>query len=100
MPAAICRTRSSTRITYVLLDIGGAGSFTGSGSVERGPDEKGIGTAQFALETKRFDLKQVYGSMKQTAIAGSLRVANTQDTQTLNVDLRDAGLRLAAEATL
>jgi translocation and assembly module TamB len=68
--------------------------------VQRGPDEKGIGTAQFALQTNRFDLKQVYGSMKQTAIAGSLRVANTQDTQTLTVDLRDAGLRLAADATL
>jgi translocation and assembly module TamB len=91
---------TSMKITDVLLDLGGAGSFTGSGSVERGPNDKGIGTAQFALETKRLDLKQIYGSMKQTAIAGSLRVANSQDTQTLNVDLRDAGLRLVAEALL
>jgi len=93
-------TLTSMQIGDVLLDLGGAGSFTGSGSVQRGPDEKGLGTAQFALKTDRFDLKQVYGSMKQTAIAGSLRVANTQDVQTLNVDLRDAGLRLAADATL
>jgi translocation and assembly module TamB len=91
---------NSMKLTDVLLDLGGAGSFTGSGSVERGPAEKGVGTAQFALETKRLDLKQIYGSMKQTAIAGSLRVANSQDTQTLNVDLRDAGLRLVAEALL
>jgi translocation and assembly module TamB len=91
---------SAMQISDVLLDMGGAGSFTGSGSVQRGPDEKGIGTAQFALQTNRFDLHQIYGSMKPTAIAGSLRVANSQDTQTLSVDLRDAGLRLAAEATL
>ncbi|HEX8787730.1 MAG TPA: hypothetical protein VF793_16215, partial [Telluria sp.] len=91
---------SAMQISDVLLDLGGAGSFTGSGSVERGPEEKGIGTAQFALQTRRLDLKQIYGSMKQTAIAGTLRVANTQDTQTLNVNLVDAGLRLVADAQL
>jgi translocation and assembly module TamB len=91
---------SAMKITDVLLDLGGAGRFTGSGSVERGPDEKGIGTAQFALHTDRIDLKQIYGSMKKTAIAGDLKVANTQDTQTLNVNLVDAGMRLVAEAAL
>jgi translocation and assembly module TamB len=91
---------ASMKITDVLLDLGGAGRFTGSGSVERGPDEKGIGTAQFALHTDRIDLKQIHGSMKKTAIAGDLRIANTQDTQTLNVNLVDAGMRLVAEAAL
>jgi translocation and assembly module TamB len=91
---------SSMKISDVLLDLGGAGSFTGSGSVERGPDEKGIGTAQFALHTDRIDLRQIHGSMKKTAIAGDLKVANTQDTQTLNVNLVDAGMRLVAEAAL
>ncbi|MGJ7916065.1 translocation/assembly module TamB domain-containing protein [Massilia sp. LXY-6] len=91
---------SSMKIGDVLLDLGGAGRFTGSGSVERGPEEKGIGTAQFALHTDRLDLKQLHGSMKKTAIAGDLRIANTQDTQTLNVNLVDAGMRLVAEAAL
>jgi translocation and assembly module TamB len=91
---------SSMKITDVLLDLGGAGRFTGSGSVERGADEKGIGTARFALHTDRIDLKQIHGSMKKTAIAGDLAVANTQDTQTLNVNLVDAGMRLVAEAAL
>ncbi|MGO4475795.1 translocation/assembly module TamB domain-containing protein [Massilia sp. 2TAF26] len=91
---------SSMKIGDVLLDLGGAGSFTGSGSVERGPDEKGIGTAQFALHTDRIDLRQIHGSMKKTAIAGNLKVANSQDTQTLDVNLSDAGLRLVAEAAL
>jgi translocation and assembly module TamB len=91
---------SSMKIFDVLLDLGGAGRFTGSGSVERGADEKGIGTARFALHTDRIDLKQIHGSMKKTAIAGDLAVANTQDTQTLNVNLVDAGMRLVAEAAL
>jgi translocation and assembly module TamB len=91
---------SAMKITDVLLDLGGAGRFTGSGSVERGADEKGIGTARFALHTDRIDLKQIHGSMKKTAIAGDLAVANTQDTQTLNVNLVDAGMRLVAEAAL
>jgi translocation and assembly module TamB len=88
------------QISDVLLDLGGAGRFTGSGSVQRGADEKGIGTARFALHTDRIDLKQIHSSMKPTAIKGDLVVANEQNTQTLNVNLLDAGMRLVAEAAL
>jgi translocation and assembly module TamB len=91
---------SAMRITDVLIDVGGAGRFTGSGSVQHGPQDKGLGTAEFALHTDRFDLHQVYASMKPTKIAGDLKVANTKDTQTLDVNLADAGLRLAAQAAL
>jgi translocation and assembly module TamB len=91
---------SAMKIGDVLLDLGEAGRFTGSGSVERGANEQGIGTAQFALHTDRIDLKRIHGSMKKTAIAGDLKIANTQDTQTLNVNLVDAGMRLVAEAAL
>ncbi len=91
---------SAMQLGDVLLDLGGAGRFTGSGSVQRGPEEKGIGTAQFTLHTDRIDLKQIYSSMKPTAIAGDLKIANEQDTQTLNINLSDAGLRLVAEAAL
>jgi translocation and assembly module TamB len=38
--------------------------------------------------------------MKPTKIAGDIKVANTKDTQTLDVNLSDAGLRLAAQAAL
>jgi len=91
---------SAMRITDVLIDVGDAGRFTGSGSVQRGADEPGLGTAEFALHTDRFDLHRVYGSMKPTQIAGDLKVANTKDVQTLDVNLADAGLRLAAQAAL
>ncbi|MBA4094987.1 MAG: hypothetical protein C0489_13005, partial [Candidatus Accumulibacter sp.] len=46
---------NAMRISDVLLDFGAAGRFTGSGSVQRGKDEKGPGTANFALHTDRFD---------------------------------------------
>jgi len=96
---------SAMQLSDVLLDLGGAGKFTGSGSVQRNPDgkgsdEQGIGTAQFTLHTDRIDLKQIHSSMKPTAIKGDLTIANRQDTQTLNVNLADAGLRLVAEAAL
>jgi translocation and assembly module TamB len=91
---------ASMQVAGVLLDFGGAGKFTGSGSVQRGADEKGLGTASFALHTDRFDLKQVYASMKPTRISGDLRVANAGNTQSFDALLADSGLRLAAHAAL
>jgi translocation and assembly module TamB len=93
-------TLAAMQISDVLLDFGAAGSFTGSGSVQRGASETGLGTASFALHTGRFDLKQIHSSMKPTRIAGNLSVANAADTQTFDVQLADSGLRLAAHATL
>jgi translocation and assembly module TamB len=91
---------ASMQVSEVLLDFGGAGKFTGSGSVERGAAEQGLGTASFTLHTDRFDLKQVHASMKPTRIAGDLRVANAGNTQRFDALLLDAGMRLAAHATL
>ncbi|WP_296952121.1 translocation/assembly module TamB domain-containing protein [uncultured Massilia sp.] len=91
---------SALNVSDVLLDLGAAGRFTGGGSLQRKPDEQGLGTAEFVLRTDRFDLQQIQSSMKPTRIAGELRIANTQDTQTLDVDLADAGMRLVAQAAL
>ena len=88
------------QLTDVLVDLGGAGRFTGNGSVQRGEDEEGLGTAKFALHTDRLDLRQIHGSMKPTKIAGDIAVANVGTTQSLDLRLSDAGLRLAARATL
>jgi translocation and assembly module TamB len=91
---------NAMQVSDVLLDFGKAGKFTGSGSVQRGAAEKGLGTASFALHTDRFDLKQVQSTLKPTKIAGDLRVSNAGDTQTFDALLADSGLRLAAHATL
>ncbi|MFC5481265.1 translocation/assembly module TamB domain-containing protein [Massilia suwonensis] len=88
------------RLSDVLLDFGAAGRFTGSGSVQRGEDTEGLGTANFALHTDRFDLKGIHGSMKPTKIAGDIAVANVGQVQSLDVRLVESGLRLTAKAKL
>jgi len=90
----------SMRLADVLLDFGAAGRFTGSGSVQRGENEEGLGTANFALHTDRFDLKGIHGSMKPTKIAGDIAVANVGQVQSLDVRLVESGLRLTAKAKL
>ncbi|THC44271.1 translocation/assembly module TamB domain-containing protein [Massilia sp. Mn16-1_5] len=90
----------SMRLADVLLDFGAAGRFTGSGSVQRGEDTEGLGTANFALHTDRFDLKGIHGSMKPTKIAGDIAVANVDQVQSLDVRLVESGLRLTAKAKL
>jgi len=84
----------------VLLDFGAAGKFTGEGGIQRDKDEEGLGTARFALRTDRFDLRQIHSAMKPTAIKGDITVTNEATRQTLQANLADAGLRLAALATL
>ncbi|UVW29232.1 translocation/assembly module TamB domain-containing protein [Massilia sp. H6] len=88
------------QVSNVLLDFGKAGQFTGKGGVERGADAQGLGTARFTLHTDRFDLKQIHSSLKPTRIRGDIQVTNTGQTQTLQANLVDQGLRLAALATL
>ncbi|MBQ5940706.1 translocation/assembly module TamB domain-containing protein [Massilia sp. AB1] len=88
------------QVSDVLMDFGAAGRFTGVGGVERGKDEKGLGTARFTLHTDRFDLKGIHGSMKPTAIRGGIQVTNEATRQTLQANLADKGMRLAALATL
>ncbi|MBQ5948216.1 translocation/assembly module TamB domain-containing protein [Massilia sp. ST3] len=88
------------QVSDVLLDFGAAGRFTGTGGVQRGKDEQGIGTARFTLHTERFDLKGIHASMKPTAIRGDIAVINEAARQTLQANLADKGMRLAALATL
>lgn len=82
------------------IDFGGAGKFTGKGTLKRVEDEKGLGTAQFVLHTDRLDLKGLHSRMKSTRIAGDIRIATAGDTQTLTAQLSEAGMRLDADAVL
>lgn len=93
-------TLSAMQVSGVLLDLGAAGRFTGSGSVRRDAGEGGLGTATFALHTDRLDLKHIHGSMKPTAIAGDLKVTNTDGKQVFDARLAEKGMRLDAHATL
>jgi translocation and assembly module TamB len=91
---------NALQVSDVLMDFGEAGRFTGTGGVQRDKDEEGLGTARFTLHTDRFDLKKIHASMKPTAIRGDIQVTNAGDTQTLQANLADKALRLAALATL
>ncbi len=91
---------SALQVSDVLMDFGAAGRFTGTGGVARGKDEEGIGTARFTLHTDRFDLKGIHSTMKPTSIRGDIQVTNAGTTQTLQANLADKALRLAALATL
>ena len=93
-------TLAAMQIDGVLVDLGAAGKFTGGGAVQRGPDEKGIGGAQFKLHTDRINLKALYSTMKPTAIAGDIQLTSTADVQTLAAQLSERGMRLDAQATL
>ena len=93
-------TLDNVNIADVLVDFGGAGKFTGSGAVQRKQGDAGLPSADFTLHTDRLDVKQLYSSMKTTAIAGDIRVSNRGDTQTLTTALSDAGLKLTASAAL
>ncbi len=91
---------SALRIADVLADFGGAGKFTGSGAVQRAPDEQGLGVASFTLHTDRLDLRQLVSSIKATSIAGDIRLVNDHQGQTLSAQLVDKGMRLDAQASL
>ncbi|MES2315933.1 MAG: translocation/assembly module TamB domain-containing protein [Pseudomonadota bacterium] len=87
-------------IKGAVINLGGAGKFTGSGSLVRVPGEPGLGTAQFVLHTDRLDLRQVHSRIKETKIAGDIRIVSKGKTQTLTAQLAEAGMRLDAEASL
>ncbi len=93
-------TLAAMRIDDVLVDMGAAGKFTGGGAVQRGPEEEGIGSAQFKLHTDRINLKALYSTMKATAIAGDVQLTSTGDVQTFGAQLSERGMRLDARATL
>ncbi|MDM5179641.1 translocation/assembly module TamB domain-containing protein [Massilia sp. DJPM01] len=91
---------SALEIGAVLIDLGEAGKFTGSGTVARSAADKGLGTASFALHTDGIDMKRLHSRMKSTRIAGDITVANAGNTQTFTTRLVEAGMRLEAKATL
>ncbi len=91
---------SALQVKGAVIDFGGAGKFTGTGSVQHAPNEAGLGTASFVLHTDRLDLRQLHSRIKATKIAGDIRLANKGSTQTLTAQLVEAGMRLDADATL
>ncbi|MYN10237.1 translocation/assembly module TamB domain-containing protein [Pseudoduganella aquatica] len=93
-------TLTATTIDQVLVDLGAAGKFTGGGRVQRVAVDGGVDAATFQLRTERLDLRAIHGAINSTKIAGDIALGSTGKTQTLTVNLAQAGLRLDAQATL
>ncbi|WP_229414447.1 translocation/assembly module TamB domain-containing protein, partial [Zemynaea arenosa] len=91
---------TSLRLTDMLVDLGAAGRLTGSGSVQRQPGDAGFGTAAFTVQTGGINLKEIYSSLHTTKIAGTVSATGTAKGQQLKADLRDAKMRLTADASL
>jgi translocation and assembly module TamB len=88
------------RASDVLLDFGAAGRFTGSGAVQRGKDDTGLGKAEFVLHTDRLDLKSLYSRMKATRISGDIKLASAGNSQAIVARLIEDRMRLDVRATL
>jgi translocation and assembly module TamB len=93
-------TLTATTIDQVLVDLGAAGKFTGGGRVQRLDIDGGVDAATFQLHTDRLDLRAIHGAINSTKIAGDIALGSTGKTQTLTVNLAQAGLHLEAQATL
>jgi translocation and assembly module TamB len=89
-------TAEALRFGNVLLDLGAAGQFAGSGSVQ---DPKS-GSVALTLHTDRIDLKALNGRLHSTRIAGDIVLGNRGASQTLQAALAQGDLRLALQATL
>jgi translocation and assembly module TamB len=93
-------TLTATTIDQVLIDLGAAGKFAGGGRVQRVAIDGGVDAAAFQLHTDRLDLHAIHGAVNASKIAGDIALGSTGKTQTLTVNLAQAGLRLDAQATL
>ncbi|MGZ5171980.1 MAG: hypothetical protein ACXWCY_31605, partial [Burkholderiales bacterium] len=90
---ASVRTDGPTaRLTDLIVDLGTAGIVTGSGEIERT-------SAKLALATKRLDLHQLHGRMRETALAGHAELLLESERQSVTAELtqHDIDLRLAVE---
>jgi translocation and assembly module TamB len=93
-------TLTASVLDNVLLDLGGAGKFTGGGNVQRSAPDAGVDAANFKLHTDRLDLKSIHSSINKTSVSGDINLVSTPKKQTLNAALADKGLRLDLQATL
>ena len=98
--ATIAGSLDAAQLKDLLIDLGAAGKFNGAASLARTPQDKGLGSATFALHTGGIDLKAIHARLHTTHIAGDIRLANVGFTQTLDAQLADGALRLDVQALL
>ncbi|WP_431478687.1 hypothetical protein [Massilia eburnea] len=93
-------TLDNASLSGLLIDLGAAGKFTGSGNLRRLPKDGSIDTAGVRLHTDRLDLRGLHGAAISTAIAGDISAETKGGQHTLRAALGEGKLRLDAHATL
>jgi len=93
-------TLDNATLSGLLIDLGEAGKFTGSGALHRQPKDGGIDTASLRLHTDRLDLRGLHGAAIRTTIAGDISAETKGKQHTLRASLGEGKLRLDAHATL
>ncbi|KQV44810.1 MULTISPECIES: translocation/assembly module TamB domain-containing protein [unclassified Duganella] len=93
-------TLDNASLSGLLIDLGAAGKFTGSGKLRRLPQDGSIDTASVRLHTDRLDLRALHGAAISTAIAGDISAETKGRQHTLRAALGEGKLRLDAHATL
>jgi translocation and assembly module TamB len=93
-------TLDNASLSGMLIDLGEAGRFTGTGALHRLPKDGGIDTATLRLHTDRLDLRSLHSAAIRTAIAGDISAETKGKQHTLRAALGEGKLRLDAHATL
>lgn len=92
MKAKIAGNVDNVLIDDVLLDMGKAGQFAGNGQFST---EK----TEVTLKTSRFDLHEIYSSIRPTHVAGKIAFVDEDKKQLFLIQLEEARIRLNARVT-
>ena len=96
LPVESLRATVRTDLAAAQLDglragLGPAGGFTGRG-------ELAPGRLVLKLKTDDFDLAGLHRRLRATRLAGSLEIAAGRETQSIDADLAEGGVRIAVQA--
>ncbi|MYN02702.1 hypothetical protein GTP41_11395 [Pseudoduganella sp. DS3] len=93
-------TLNNAVLNGVLLDLGQAGKFSGSGALQRAAKDGASDHASLRLHTDRLDLRGLHSATASTAIAGDISAESQGKQHTLRAALGEGKLRLDLHATL
>jgi translocation and assembly module TamB len=89
--AAVRTDLAMVELADLRLDLGAAGSLSGSGTLT--PDH-----AALVLRTSRLDLARVHGRLRATRLAGRVDVTGGTASQSVKADLAEGGIRITLTA--
>jgi translocation and assembly module TamB len=89
--AALRTDLASVQLTDLRVNLGAAGSLSGSGRLA--PDR-----ATLALKASRLDLARVHGTLHTTRLAGRIELAGDRAKQSVTADLAERELSIALKA--